>query len=261
MTSLASPVERFLTHFPFLSQLLISWILPAHIWIYGKQLCIRLTSPLAHTCNTSQTPLVNLSSQNNNFTLPFSCQKIFCNSLKMKSDIFHLALPISSSHVTLSLSLSCLCSVCLNLKHLFMFPHPCLENPMDGGAWWAAVHGVAKSQVRLSDFPFTFHFHALEKEMATHSSVLAWRIPGTGEPGGLPSMGSHSRTRLKRLSSSSTMQNALSHLLQQTKISFFISPTRLGAKLLTSLLGSKGKADSRKADRTQVPILPLTFIH
>ena len=66
-----------------------------------------------------------------------------------------------------------------------------LENPMDGGAWWAAVHGVAKSQTRLSDFTFTFHFHALEKEMATHSSVLACRIPGTGEPGGLPSMGSH----------------------------------------------------------------------
>ena len=62
---------------------------------------------------------------------------------------------------------------------------------MDGGAWWAAVHGVAKSQTRLSDFTFTFHFHALEKEMATHFSVLAWRIPGTGEPGGLPSMGSH----------------------------------------------------------------------
>ena len=62
---------------------------------------------------------------------------------------------------------------------------------MDGGAWLAGVHGVAKSQTRLSDFPFTFHFHALEKEMATHSSVLAWRILGTGEPGGLPSMGSH----------------------------------------------------------------------
>ena len=61
---------------------------------------------------------------------------------------------------------------------------------MDGGAWWATVHGVVKSQTRLSDFTFTFHFHALEKEMATHSSVLAWRIPGTGEPGGLPSMGS-----------------------------------------------------------------------
>ena len=65
----------------------------------------------------------------------------------------------------------------------------CLENPMDGGAWWAAVHGVAKSWARLSDFTFTFHFHALEKEMATHSSVLAWRIPGMGEPGGLPSVG------------------------------------------------------------------------
>ena len=67
----------------------------------------------------------------------------------------------------------------------------CLENPMDGGALWAAVHGVAKSRTQLSDFTFTFHFHALEKKMATHSSVLAWRIPGTGEPGGLPFMGSH----------------------------------------------------------------------
>ena len=76
--------------------------------------------------------------------------------------------------------------------------HSCLENPMDVGAWWAAVHGVAKSQTRLSDFTFTFHFslftfhfHALEKAMATHSSVLAWRIPGTGEPHGLLSIGSH----------------------------------------------------------------------
>ena len=67
----------------------------------------------------------------------------------------------------------------------------CLENPMDGGAWWAAVHGVAKSRTRLSNFTFTFHFNALEKETATHSSVLAWRIPGMGETGGLPSMGSH----------------------------------------------------------------------
>ena len=69
--------------------------------------------------------------------------------------------------------------------------YSCLENPMDRGAWWAAVHGVMKSRTRLSDFTFTFHFHALEKEMATHSSVLAWRIPGTGEPGGLPSVGLH----------------------------------------------------------------------
>ena len=67
----------------------------------------------------------------------------------------------------------------------------CLENPMDGGAYQAAVHGVTKSRTQLSAFTFTFHFHALEKEMATHSSILAWRIPGTAEPGGLPSMGSH----------------------------------------------------------------------
>ena len=69
--------------------------------------------------------------------------------------------------------------------------YSCLESPMDRGAWWAAVHGVTKSRTRLNDFTFTFHFHALEKEMATHSSVLAWRIPGTGEPGGLQSMRSH----------------------------------------------------------------------
>ena len=69
--------------------------------------------------------------------------------------------------------------------------YSCLENPMDRGAWWAEVHGVAKSHTRLSDFTLTFHFHALEKEMATHFSVLAWRIPGTGEPGGLPPMGLH----------------------------------------------------------------------
>ena len=69
--------------------------------------------------------------------------------------------------------------------------YSCLENPMDGGAWWAAVHGVSKSQTGLNNFTFPFHFHALEKEMAIHSSVLAWRIPGTGEPGGLLSMGLH----------------------------------------------------------------------
>ena len=69
--------------------------------------------------------------------------------------------------------------------------YSCPENPMDGGAWWATVHGVSKSQTQLSDFTFTFHFHALEKEMVTHSSVLAWRIPGTREPGGLLSLGLH----------------------------------------------------------------------
>ena len=69
--------------------------------------------------------------------------------------------------------------------------YSCLENPMEGGAWWAAVCGVAKSPTWLSDFTFTFHFHVLEKEMATHSSVLAWRIPGMGESSGPPSLGSH----------------------------------------------------------------------
>ena len=69
--------------------------------------------------------------------------------------------------------------------------YSCLENPVDGGSWRAAVYGVAQSWTRLSDFTFTFHFHALEKAMAPHSSVLAWRIPGTGEPGRLPSVGSH----------------------------------------------------------------------
>ena len=88
--------------------------------------------------------------------------------------------------------------VCLQMPHFYFgegngnpLQYSCLENPMDEGAWWAAVRGVAKSWTRLSDFTFTFHFHALEKEMATHSSVLACRIPGMGEPGGLPSMGSH----------------------------------------------------------------------
>ena len=91
--------------------------------------------------------------------------------------------------------------ICINVKWFLVssfgegngtpLQYSCLETPMGRGAWWAAVHGVAKSRTRLIDFTFTFHFHALEKEMATHSSVLAWRIPGTGEPGGLPSMGSH----------------------------------------------------------------------
>ena len=72
-----------------------------------------------------------------------------------------------------------------------LFQCSCLENPVNGRAWWAAIHGVAKSRTQLSDFTFNFHFHVLEKEMATHSSVLPWRIPGKGEPRGLPSMGSH----------------------------------------------------------------------
>ena len=80
--------------------------------------------------------------------------------------------------------------------------YSCLENPMDGGAWWAAVHGVARSRTRLSDFTFTFHFHALEKEMATHSSVLAWRVPGGACWAAVYGV-AQSGTQLKRLSSSS----------------------------------------------------------
>ena len=84
----------------------------------------------------------------------------------------------------------------------------CLENHMDGGAWWAAVHGVVKSRTRLSDFTFTFHFHALEKEMTTHFSVLAWRFPGKEEPGGLPSMESHRVGHDRRdLAAAATGQN------------------------------------------------------
>ena len=101
----------------------------------------------------------------------------------------------------MGLSLHCMISEVTNFQFSYSLSpgegngtplqYSCLENPMDGGAWKAAVHGVAEGRTRLSDFTFTFHFHALEKEMATHSSVLAWRIPGMGEPGGLPSMGSH----------------------------------------------------------------------
>ena len=79
---------------------------------------------------------------------------------------------------------------CIGEEHGNPLQYSCLENPMDGGAWWAAGHGVVKTRTLLSDFTFTFHFHALEKEMATHSSVLAWRIPGMAEPSGLTSMAS-----------------------------------------------------------------------
>ena len=82
--------------------------------------------------------------------------------------------------------------------------YSCLENPMDGGAWWPAVHGVAKSLTRLSDFTFAFHFHALEKEMATHSTFFAWRIPGTGSLMGCHLWATQSQTQMKRLSSSSS---------------------------------------------------------
>ena len=107
--------------------------------------------------------------------------------------------PLGKPHVTSSALHMVNSSTLLSYKNFLSYvegngtplQYSCLENSMDGGAWWAVVHGVAKSRTRLSDFTFTFPFHALEKEMATHSSIVAWRIPVTGEPGGLPSMGSH----------------------------------------------------------------------
>ena len=99
--------------------------------------------------------------------------------------------------------------------------YSCLENPMGGGAWKAAVHGVVRSWTWLSEFPFTFHFHALEKEMATHSSVLVLRIPGTGEPGGLPSMGSH-RVRQDWSSSSSSRRRRTSKKSKKRSNSFIM---------------------------------------
>ena len=105
--------------------------------------------------------------------ISFSYQRVFEHSL---------ALPFFGIGVKIDLFQSCGNGTSLQ--------YSCLENPMGRGAWWAAVYGVAKSRTRLSDLTFTFHFHALEKAMATHCSVLAWRIPGTAEPGGLSSMGS-----------------------------------------------------------------------
>ena len=114
--------------------------------------------------------------------------------------------------------------------------YSCLEIPMDGGAWWAAVHGVAKNRTRLSNFTFTFHFPALEKEMAIHSKVLAWRIPGTGEPGGLPSMGSTESDITKvtqqqqqdcSLPGSSIHGNFQARVLEWIVIAFSILPTLL----------------------------------
>ena len=103
---------------------------------------------------------------------------------------------------------------------------------MDGGTWKAAVHGVAEGQTRLSNFTFTFHFHALEKEMATHSSILAWRIPGTGEPVGLPSMGSH---RVRHDLSDLAAAVAAAHSLASVLIPFFLSLSYTASLILNFL--------------------------
>ena len=104
---------------------------------------------------------------------------------------FRMLLPLLATWIAISPLLGLCSDIFLEEGNGTPLQYSCLENPMEGGAWWAAVHGVTESRTRLSTFTFTFHFHALEKEMATHSSVLVWRIPGTEEPGGLPSMGSH----------------------------------------------------------------------
>ena len=102
-----------------------------------------------------------------------------------------MLLPLLATWIAISPLLGLYLDIFLEEGNGTPLQYSCLENPMEGGAWWAAVHGVAESQTRLSNFTFTFHFHALEKEMATHSSVLVWRIPGMEESGGLPSLGSH----------------------------------------------------------------------
>ena len=111
---------------------------------------------------------------------------VVCNLSEFLQYSFHNLILSWSSHIELSKS-----NNLIGEGNGTPLQYSCLENPMDGGVWWAAVHGVARSWTRLSDFTLFFHFHALEKETATHSSVLAWRIPGMGEPGGLPSTGFH----------------------------------------------------------------------
>ena len=117
--------------------------------------------------------------------------------------------------------------------------YSCLESPMDGGAWWAAIYGIAQSQTRLSDFTFTFHFHALEKEMATHSSVLAWRTPGTGEPGGLPSMGSQESDTTGDLAVNPRVPNSKS-LSQTMSFHLFEIPEDCSVRNLTKRFWIQG---------------------
>ena len=129
--------------------------------------------------------------------------------------------------------------------------YSCLENPMDGGAWQVAVHGLLKNQTWLSDFTFTFHFHALEKEMATHSSVLAWRIPGTGEPGGLPFMESH------RVGHdwSDLAAAAAAHENKRYKTSYFNIKTKLFFLEYVLIWKKDRYAGRKKKEKKRQPIL------
>ena len=123
---------------------------------------------------------------------------------RMKESLSSRSACVAVCRTSKYFQLLCLSSVSCGEGNGTPLQDSCLANPMNGGAWWAAGHGVTRSRTRLSNVTFTFHFHALGEEMATHSSVVAWRIPGTGKPCELLSMGSQSQTRLKRLSSSSS---------------------------------------------------------
>ena len=130
--------------------------------------------------------------------------------------------------------------------------YSCLENPMGGGAWWVAVHGVARSQTRLSDF--TFAFHALEKEMASHSSVFAWRIPGTGEPGGLPSLGSHRvRHNWSDLAAAKTLQGDIFSFIKGTSLK---SPLHINTFITNICHFKNGRVELMSPD--QEPFRPDT---
>ena len=174
---------------------MIAQFLLTFFWIIGNSHCY-CTSILYTTVNKSFSPTDTLAHSRCSInTCSFLILLYFSDFLTKRSGLEHKAeeVPVLS---TLTLPFYFKSHYIESNKHYgegngTLLQYSCLENPMDGGAWWAAVRGVTKSWARLSDFPFTFHFHALEKEMATHSSVLAWRIPGTGEPSGLPSMGSY----------------------------------------------------------------------
>ena len=192
LSSKFSSIKRFFLYLPNLTIILIR------------------TSPPSFGITVHWGPNVRMS-QKSFFSMPGQFAPIFPNDLKSltgdwakrhwllhqyKFRIIFWTIIISESR----LNFSVIFAFCFNSFKIRInsgegddtpLQYSCLENPMYRGAWWAAVHGVAQRRTLLSDCTFTFHLHALGKEMTTHSSVLAWRIPGTGEPGGLPSMGSH----------------------------------------------------------------------